>query len=79
MRPLAQVQMKNNLTEWFRDQETRKEMSLSQGEEGSRFQAEEWEGWGPTGKAGERPAGRLSSENKGAWNCPKELRRFAKP
>lgn len=41
-------------------------MSLSQGEEGSRFQAEEWEGWGPTGEAGERPAGRLSSENEGA-------------
>ena len=49
--------------DWFRDQEARKEMSLSHGEEGSRFRAEEWERWGPTGEAGEMPAGRLSSEN----------------
>jgi len=55
--------MKNDLTEWLRDQDTRKEMSFSQGEEGSRFRAEEWEWWGPTGEAGEMPAGGLSSEN----------------
>ena len=48
-------------------------MSLSQGEEGSRFRAEEWERWGPTGEAGEMPAGGLSSENA-ERNCLKGLR-----